>query len=173
MDSFRKQYLLRSAQVSVKLMVSAAWLFLTKGVRVFVFGLVTIMTPVYLAELGYSPFLVGIVLTVIVAGNIMSNLLLTWYRNWIGVHHALLIFSFLMLVSGIILFLSASFVFILLACFIGNISTNSTEAGPFQSIETGVLPNLLASPEKSGRAFGTYNLIGYASASLGAFAASI
>lgn len=154
-------------------MVGIANLFLTKGVRVFVFGLVSIMTPAYLATLGYSPFFVGIVLTAIVGGNIFSNILLTWYRNRIGVHRALLIFSLLMLVSGSILFVTTYFPLILLACFIGNISTTGTEAGPFQSIETGVLPNLLSSPLKIGRAFGAYNLIGYASSSVGALAASI
>ena len=150
-----------------------ASLFLTKGIRVFVFGLVSIMTPVYVADLGYSPLYVGIVITSIVAGNIFSNILLTWYRNRIGVHRALLIFSFLMLASGVILFSTSFFPLILFACFIGNISTNGTEAGPFQSIETGVIPNLLSSHEKIGRAFGAYNLIGYSSASVGALAVSI
>ena len=58
-----------------------------------------------------------------------------------------------------------------LGCFMGNISTTGTEAGPFQSIETGILPNLV-SDEKRNRAFGIYNLIGYSASSLGAFGAS-
>ncbi|MGI0084516.1 MAG: MFS transporter, partial [Nitrososphaerales archaeon] len=93
------------------------------------------------------------------------------YGNWIGVRKALLLFSLLMLVSGVMLFATTFFALILLACFIGNISTTGTEAGPFQSIETAVLPDFV-STNRRGRAFGAYNLIGYVSSSLGAFAAS-
>jgi len=60
---------------------------------------------------------------------------------------------------------------ILLGLFLGNISTTGTEAGPFQSIETGVLP-ILAPKEKENRTFGVYNFIGYGASSIGAFAAS-
>jgi MFS family permease len=142
-----------------------------KGARVFVFGLASIMTPVYVAILGYSPFYVGLALASIIGGNIFSNILLTWYVNRIGIRRALLFFSLLMLASGVILFATTYFPLILLACFIGNISTTGTEAGPFQSIETGVIPNFV--PERTGRAFGVYNLIGYVSSAVGAFAASV
>src|SRR5207249_4366176 len=46
-----------------------------------------------------------------------------------------------------------------------------TEAGPFQSIEAGILPNRV-SDKRRNRAFGVYNLIGYSASSIGAFAAS-
>ncbi len=147
-------------------------IFASKAARVFVFGIVSIMTPVYLATLGYSPLYVGLALGAIIAGNIFSNILLTWYGNRIGVRKALLLFSLLMLVSGAILFATTYFPFILVACFIGNISTTGTEAGPFQSIETGILPNFVAA-NRSGRVFGVYNLIGYIASSVGAFAASL
>lgn len=142
-----------------------------KGGRVFVFGLASVMTPVYVATLGYSPFYVGIVLGAIIAGNVFSNILLTWLGKRIGFRKLILSFALLMLASGLILYSSAYFGLILLACFLGNISTSGTEAGPFQSIETGILPNFVAG--KTGRAFGTYNVIGYAASALGALAASL
>jgi predicted MFS family arabinose efflux permease len=61
---------------------------------------------------------------------------------------------------------------LLLAFFIGNISTTGTEAGPFQSIEAGVLPGLVP-PARTNRIFGVYNVLGYGAASIGALAASI
>lgn len=142
-----------------------------KGGRVFVFGLASVMTPVYVATLGFSPFYVGIVLGAIIAGNVFSNILLTWLGKRIGFRKLILSFALLMLASGLILYSSAYFGLILLACFLGNISTSGTEAGPFQSIETGILPNFVAG--KTGRAFGTYNVIGYAASALGALAASL
>ena len=45
------------------------------------------------------------------------------------------------------------------------------QAGPFQSIETAILPNFAL--QKTDRAFGLYNLIGYASSAAGAFAAAL
>lgn len=153
-------------------MNNVTYIFLCKAARVFVFGIVSVMTPIYLATLGYSPFYVGVALAAIILGNIVSNIILTWYGNWIGRKGSLLVFSSLMLISGILLFSTTLLPLILLACFLGNISTTGTEAGPFQSIETGVLPNLVSERETS-RVFGAYNLIGYGAASVGAFAASI
>ena len=143
----------------------------SKAARVFVFGLVSIMTPVYIATLGYSPFYVGLALAVIIAGNIVSNLAITRYEKQVGDERALTIFSLLMLASGVILFSTTVLPLILLGCFLGNISTTGTEAGPFQSIETAILPNFAA--QKTAREFGIYNLIGYTASALGAFAASI
>jgi len=143
----------------------------TKGLRTFAFGIVSVMTPIYLAVLGYSPFYVGLALFFIVSGNVFSNILLTWYGNVFKRRNFLLVFSVLMSVSGIFLFLSSSLMLILPALFVGNISTTGTEAGPFQSIETGIIPSL-ARENRRNRAFGTYNTIGYAMSSLGALASS-
>lgn len=145
--------------------------FIAKALRVFVFGLVSVVTPIYAAVLGYSSLQVGIVVAVMIAGNAFSNVLLAKYEDRVGRKPFLMIFSVLMLLSGVLLFSTASYPAILLACFFGNISTTGTEAGPFQSVEAGVLPNL-ASAGGQNRSFGVYNLIGYSASSVGAFAAS-
>jgi MFS family permease len=149
-----------------------AYMFVGKAARVFVFGLVSVMTPVYLDSLGYSPVYVGVALMVIIGGNVFSNIVVTWYGNYFGRKRILLLFSVLMSLSGILLYSTVYLPLMLVALFIGNISTTGTEAGPFQSIETGVLP-MLVSEKKESRAFGAYNLIGYAASSLGALAASL
>src|SRR3989441_7450155 len=147
------------------------YLFVGKAARVFVFGLVSVMTPIYIDALGYSRFYVTLVIAAMVAGNVFSNIVLTRYKSYFGHRRFLLLFSALMFASGLILYLSVSLPLMVLGCFMGNISTTGTEAGPFQSIETGILPNLV-SDEKRNRAYGIYNLIGYGASSLGAFAAS-
>ena len=142
-----------------------------KAARVFVFGLVSVMTPIYIAALGYSPLYVTLIIAAMVAGNVFSNVVLTRYESYVGHRRFLLIFSALMFASGIILYLTISLPLMVLGCFLGNISTTGTEAGPFQSIETGILPNLVSDAKKN-RTFGIYNFIGYGASSLGAFAAS-
>ncbi len=152
-------------------MNSVTRIFVAKAARVFVFGLVSVVTPVYLATLGYSPLFVGAGIAAMIAGSAFSNILLFRYRDRLGRKRFLMLFSFLMLLSGVLLFSTASYPVILLACFIGNVSTTGTEAGPFQSVEAGVLPNLV-SAERRNRNFGVYNMIGYSASSVGAFAAS-
>ncbi len=144
----------------------------SKSIRVFAFGLVSIITPIYVALLGYSPVYVGIVLMVMILGNIFSNMLIIWYGDYIGRRRILLVFSFLMFLSGVTLYSTTNFLLILVGAFIGNISTTGTESGPFQSIETGVLPSIVGE-KRYARTFGIYNFLGYAASSLGALAASI
>lgn len=143
-----------------------------KALRVFSFGMVSIMTPVYLSILGFSPFYVGLDLAAVVSGNIASNILLTWFNSRIGTSRIILAFSFLMFLSGLLFFLEDSFAAIIVAYFIGNISVTGTEAGPFQSVETAIIPNYVGE-SKSGRAYGLYNVIGYVASSVGAFASSL
>jgi MFS family permease len=147
-------------------------IFAAKASRVFASGLVSVITPVYLDLLGYSPIYIGLFVLVIVAGGVFSNVVLSRYESRFGLRFFTLLFSGLMVASGLLLFLTTSPALLLLAFFIGNISTTGTEAGPFQSIEAGVLPNLVP-PARTNRVFGIYNVLGYGAASIGALAASI
>jgi predicted MFS family arabinose efflux permease len=152
-------------------MQKLSYVFISKGTRVSVSSLLSILTPIYLARLSYSSFDVGLALTAILAGNAFFNIILTWYGSYLGRKRALLVFSLLVLVSGVLISSTIYLPLILLGLFLGNITTTSTESGPFQSIETGILP-IIVSEEKRNRVFGLYNFIGYGAASLGAFAAS-
>ena len=148
-----------------------SYIFISKASRASVSSLLSILTPIYLARLGYSALYVGIGLTAILAGNAFFNTILTWYGDYLGRRRSLLAFSLLVVVSGFLLSSTIFLPLILLGLFLGNISTTGTEAGPFQSIETGVLPILVAGGREN-RAFGLYNFIGYGASSIGAFAAS-
>ena len=147
------------------------YIFISKASRTSVSSLLSILTPIYLARLGYSALYVGIGLTAILAGNAFFNILLTWYGDYLGRKRSLLVFSLLVVVSGALLSSTIFLPLILLGLFLGNISTTGTETGPFQSIEAGVLP-ILEPEEKRNRAFGVYNFVGYGASSIGAFAAS-
>ena len=148
-----------------------SYIFISKASRASVSSLLSILTPIYLTRLGYSALYVGVALTTILAGNAFFNIILTWYGDYLGRRRSLLIFSLLVVVSGVLLSSTIFLPLILLGLFLGNISTTATEAGPFQSIETGILP-ILVSKGKENRAFGVYNFIGYGASSIGAFAAS-
>jgi predicted MFS family arabinose efflux permease len=143
--------------------------YLAKGARVFYSYLLSIIIPTYLLAAGFSGFDVGLALVAILAGNVLSNLLVTYLEHRLGKRRLLQMFSVLMAVSGVLLAVQDSLGIILVSCFLGNISTTGTEAGPFQSIEAGILPEL--SSGSAAEVFGRYNLVGYAAASVGAFSA--
>ncbi len=64
---------------------------LAKGMRIFTFSLISILIPVYLIGLGYSPFYVTLGIFFIVLGNVTFNLLLALYENSIGRRNFLII----------------------------------------------------------------------------------
>jgi MFS family permease len=143
--------------------------YFAKGVRVFFSGMLSILIPQYVLALGYSEVYLGAVLVAILGGNVASNLLLTYLEDRTSKRRFLQAFSLLVVLGGVCLTLSATIPLILLGSFLGNISTTGTEAGPFQSIEAGVLPEL--ADGRVSEAFGRYNLIGYGASALGALAA--
>ena len=145
--------------------------YFVKAVRVFVSGLLSISIPFYLRALGYGLFFQGLALVAIVAGNAVSNVAVTYLDAAVGRRRLLQAFSLLMVAAGSLMAVSGAAVVILAACLVGNISSTGTEAGPFQSIEAGVLPDLAGSG-MSVKVFGRYNMIGYAAAALGQLASS-
>ncbi len=148
--------------------VGVAQVYAAKAIRVFYSGLLSILIPQYVLALGYSGFELGVVLVAILGGNVVSNILLTYFQDRAGKRRFLQAFSLLVVLSGLSLGYSDSLSVILLGCFLGNISTTGTEAGPFQSIEAGVLPELAEG--RAAEAFGRYNMIGYGASALGALA---
>ena len=140
--------------------------YFAKGARVYVSGLLSITLPFYLKTLGYGLFFQGVALAAILAGNAFSNIAVTYLDAAIGRRRLLQVFSAFMAVAGVVLTTSTAAVPIVVACFVGNISSTGTEAGPFQSIEAGVLPDLARSSTMV-KVFGRYNMIGYSAAALG------
>ena len=145
--------------------------YVAKGVRVFVSGLLSISLPFYLRSIGYGPFFQGLVLVAILAGNAASNLAVTYLDASVGRRRLLQMFSLFMVAAGAVLAVDEAAAAILLACLAGNISSSGTEAGPFQSIEAGVIPDL-SGERSSVKVFGRYNMIGYSAAALGQLASS-
>src|SRR3989442_6592379 len=92
------------------------YVFIGKAARVFVFGLVSVMTPIYVDALGYSRFYVTLVIAAMVAGNVFSNVVLTRYESYVGHKRFLLLFSALMIASGVIPYLTGYHPLMLLRC---------------------------------------------------------
>ena len=146
-----------------------AQVFVAKAVRVFYSGLLSVLIPQYVLALGYSQLYLGVVLVAILGGSVASNLLLARFERRAGKRRLLQAFSLMVVAAGAGLAFTSSLAMIVVSCFLGNISTTGTEAGPFQSIEAGVLPELAGG--RIAEAFGRYIMIGYGAAAFGALAA--
>jgi MFS family permease len=146
--------------------------YLAKGARVYVSGLLSIIIPYYLGILGYGLFFQGAALVAILAGNAFSNLAVTFLDARVGRRRLLLFFSLMMTAAGAVLVSTTSAPALIVACFLGNVSSTGTEAGPFQSIEAGVLPDLVSEGGEV-KAFGRYNLIGYSAAAAGQLTSAV
>ncbi|MGC8621411.1 MAG: MFS transporter [Caldisphaera sp.] len=144
-------------------------LYITKFVRVFSSGLASILTPIYLAKLGYSSLIIGLSVFLMVIGNVISNLVLIAYGPTINIRNLLKILALLSILSGLMLSTSSYLPLILLSLAIGNISATGTEAGPYQSSETALLARISKNKENS---YAIYNFLGYSAAAIGSLSTS-
>jgi len=143
-------------------------LLITKLMRTLAFGYLSVSIPFYLGKdvLNLPSFLVGVMLTTAIVGGAAFTILGSLIANKMGRRTTLTVFSFLMLISGILLAVSTDLIIVFLAIFIGSIGVNATETGPFASIEQAIMPQTTDDRYRT-YAFSVYNLLGYAGASFG------
>jgi len=122
-------------------------IFTAKGLRTFVFGLVSVLLMASsLAALGFPALYVTLGVFLIVLGNVTLNLFLASYEARVGRRWFLVFYSLLMASSGAALELSRGLYVIAPALFLSGMSTTGTETGPFQSVEVSVVPRLARRP---------------------------
>jgi len=113
-------------------------IFTAKGLRTFVFGLVS--APPLPGGPRLPRLYVTLGVFLIVLGNVTLNLFLASYEARVGRRWFLVFYSLLMASSGAALELSRSLYVIAPALFLSGMSTTGTEAGLFQSVEVSVVP---------------------------------
>lgn len=140
-----------------------------KFLRAFAYGVLTVSLVVYLADTGFAPFQIGLVLSLAVAGGGLSTVLVILFSDRFGRRRSLLILSLLMALSGTILALPPSLFLVGFGVLIGSISLTGGETGPFLSLEQSIIPEISGERERN-RVFSVYNFIGYAGLALGSLA---
>ena len=147
--------------------VAVAGVFVAKTARTFCYGFLGILLPLYLAELGLDARGVGLAITCTLAGSAA----LTWGvrrpAERLGGRAAL---SGLAVLSGVAaaLMLATSHPWVVvIAAMLGNVAVGTGETGPFLSVEQVVIARAATGPRRT-TLLSVYNLLGYASAALGA-----
>ncbi len=134
-------------------------LFLTRGVRLFAYGFLSIVLVLYLVEIGLTDIQVGMLLALTLVGDTIISLLITTRADRFGRKKMLMIGGVLMLFAGAVFALTNNFAVILVAAIIGVISPSGNEVGPFLSIEQASLSHIVPEEERT-KVFAWYNLLG-------------
>lgn len=147
-------------------------IFLEKTVRTVPYGFLGVLYGVYLAELGFEPFAVGVVLTLTVLSSALYTFIVSFVADRIGRRKALVFFALADFAAGVLLFSSTAWWAPVFAGVVGNMSVGAGEVGPFLSLEQAMLPRT-ARTDRRTLAFSVYNLVGYGASSVGALLAGL
>jgi MFS family permease len=145
-----------------------AWLlFGTRAVRLFAYGLLSIVLVLYLESLGLSGDRIGLLLTLTLVGDIAVSLWLTTGADRLGRRRVLGVGAALMLVAAAAFAGTSNFWLLVLAATVGVISPSGNEVGPFLPVEQAALAQLVPADRRTG-VLAWYNLTGSLATALGA-----
>jgi MFS family permease len=142
-------------------------LFLAKALRVFGFGFLSIILPLYMLQLGYSALVIGAVLSAAVVGSVIFNILVSKFSDSFGRKKSLMLLSVLMGVSTMLMIANLGTVLFIIAALIGSVSVTGSETGPFLAIEQSSITTQINDKHRT-KAYSVYNFLGYSAAAIGA-----
>jgi MFS family permease len=142
-------------------------LFTTRMIRLFAYGLVSVILALYLVEVGLDEGGVGLLLSLTLAGDAVISLWITTRADRIGRRRMLMVGAALMILAGLTFGFSSSFIVLTLAAIVGTISPSGNEVGPFLAIEQAGLSHIVPDTDRT-QLFAWYNLAGSLSTALGA-----
>jgi len=147
----------------------ATLLFTTRSIRLFAYGLLSIVFVLYLARIGLGGPAIGLLLTLTLLGDAGISLWITTRADRAGRRRMLLLGAALMVAGGLAFLGTRQPLWLMLAAIVGVISPSGNEVGPFLSIEQAALSQLVSDQERT-RVFAWYNLAGSVATALGALA---
>ncbi|MBN8627432.1 MAG: MFS transporter [Planctomycetes bacterium] len=143
-------------------------LFLTRSLRLFAYGFLSVVLALYLAAIGLSDADIGLLLSLTLLGDTVISLWITTTADRRGRRIMLTVGALLMLLAGVLFTLTRQFEWLLAAAIVGVISPSGKEVGPFLSIEQAALAQIVGD-ERRTEVFAWYNLAGSLTTALGAF----
>ncbi len=143
-------------------------LFLTRGLRLFAYGALSVVLVFHLAATGLSEARIGLLLSLTLLGDAALSLVITTRADRAGRRRMLLVGAALMMGAGLLFAVTQDFWLLLLAATLGIISPSGNEAGPFLAIEQAALAQAVPAGRRTGT-FAWYTLTGSFATAAGAF----
>jgi MFS family permease len=152
----------------LKTLTRDGWLlFVTRFVRLFAYGSLSVVLVFYLIGLGLSESQTGLLLTLTLIGDTVVSLYLTTRADRIGRRRMLIVGAILMAAAGLAFACTSNFLLLILAGTIGVISPSGNEVGPFLSIEQAALSHVVPGRTRT-EVFAWYTLAGSLATAIGA-----
>jgi MFS family permease len=157
-----------SIPTALRTLTRDGWLlFLTRFVRLFAYGSLSVVLVFYLIGLGLSESQTGLLLTLTLVGDTVVSLYLTIRADRIGRRRMLIVGAILMAAAGLAFACTSNFLLLILAGTIGVISPSGNEVGPFLSIEQAALSHVVPGRTRT-EVFAWYTLAGSLATAIGA-----
>ena len=145
---------------------------ITKGLRAFGDGYVSLLLPLYLIELGLSPLQVGIVATTTLLGSGLLTLLVGLHAYRYHYRTLLLAATVLMAGTGLGFAVLSDFWPLLLIALVGTLNPSSGDVSVFLPLEHAVLSRVVEDKRRT-TVFAHYSLVGSLVAAFGSLAAAL
>jgi MFS family permease len=147
-------------------------LFLTRSIRLFAYGFLSVILVLYLAEVGLSEQEIGVFLTMTLLGDTGISLWITTRADRIGRKPMLIAGAALMLLGGLVFAVTSTFLLLIMAATIGVLSPSGNEVGPFLAIEQAALSETVSESQRT-QVFAWYHLAGSVATAAGALACGV
>lgn len=145
-------------------------LFITRTIRLFAYGFISVILVLYLSAAGLDEYKIGILLTLTLLGDAAISLWITTRADYYSRKKMLLLGAVLMAAGGFIFIITDNYLILIITATLGVISPSGKEIGPFLSIEQSALAELVDAANLP-RIFAWYNLAGLFAAALGSLSA--
>jgi MFS family permease len=153
---------------ALRILTRDGWLlFLTRFIRLFAYGSLSVVLVFYLIGLGLSESQTGLLLTLTLVGDTVVSLYLTTRADRIGRRRMLIVGAILMAAAGVAFAWTSNLLLLILAGTIGVISPSGNEVGPFLSIEQAALSHVVPARTRT-EVFAWYTLAGSLATATGA-----
>jgi len=147
-------------------------LLVAKGLRSFGDGYVSLLLPLYLLQLGFSPLQVGIIATTTLIGSGLLTLVVGLHAWRYHYRSLLLAASVLMAGTGFGFALLTDFWPLMLVALVGTLNPSSGDVSVFLPLEHAVLSRVVTDRQRTAT-FARYSLVGSLLAAAGSLAAAL
>ncbi len=151
---------------------TAKWLLLSRGLRGFCDGFVSVLLPAYLLALGLKQVDVGLVSTVTLIGSAGATIAVGAIAHRFVPRRVFLAAATLMAATGLGFGALSSLWPLLIVAFVGTLNPSSGDVSVFLPLEQSRLADCAAGAARTAL-FARYSLIGAVSAALGSLAAAV
>ncbi len=147
-------------------------LYLARGLRAFGDGFVSLLLPLYLLDLGFGAFEIGVIASATLLGSGALTLAVGLHAHRYHYRTLLLAASVLMVGTGIGFATVSQFWPLLIVAVVGTLNPSNGDVSVFLPLEHAVLSRVVADRQRTA-AFARYAVVGTLAAALGSLAAGL